>query len=731
MGAEQTQVSASFANGSPQALREQMYRYAQDLNELMDQHGQLQQRYQMAQHSLGRARLGNDLLIGNIRYGDMAYLVTDGTGTLTRASEGTEPLLGQSVKSLRGVNLLQLTPENRREDLAALLSQLSRHDNSAIVYCQLDLFNSLMALRIDHFDVLIVPLQKYDDLSFFWLLHKRLPDETDDLRALQGFDLLHASDCGLMIVDANGNICTTNPAFTRMTGYNASEVNGHNPRMLSSGRHSDDFYHSFFADLHKEGSWSGEFFNRRKNWQIYPERKTVKEVKNVTGQTLFYVAVMVDSSRRYNDTEQLSYLAYHDGITGLPNRLLLEDRLDQSLSRAQRDGDGLSLLFIDLDNFKPINDEFGQKTSDLVLQEVGKRLKCTVRNVDTAARIGGGEFVILIQGSNRKNNVEAIVSALLSALSVPVLVGEHKLLVCASIGCALYPHDGDDAATLLKNAGSAMSLAKRNVGRHFCFFDMGVEQIASASLGMDLWHAVDRGEMHVVFQPQVTEKHQLSGFEALLRWNHPTLGEVSPMTFITIAEINGTILQLGEWVLETACRQLRLLHDAGMPKLTMSVKVSPRQLRDPDFASKVSQILLTTGVAANAVELEILETAAQQCKDDEGQSLQTLSALGIKLAVDNFGTGFFNLSRLQNMPVNRLIIDRSLVNEIVTSARARAISHCFVNMSTTMGMEVVAKGVETSEQFQVLSDQGCQLIQGYFAGRPMTASDLQALIAEN
>lgn len=714
------------SESGPVAQQSQLFRYAQDLQELIDQHGKLQQRYQAVLQSQGRANLSNDLLLSSIRYGRTPYLVTDGSGVITQVNASTEPMLGESGLDLCGVPLMQLAPRNQRQRVAALLSQLANDSDAAILHCQLNLFDGKEIDSISNFDVLIVPLPAYGQLEYFWLLNSCSKDELKHDAGLQQFELLVDSKNGLLVTDADNKICAVNSAFTRITGYEASEVMGRDPSLLSAGRHDSAFYQAFWIELIEAGSWSGEFFNRRKNGQIYPDWKTVKVVKNAVGATVAYLSVFADSSHQHSETEQLSRLAYHDALTGLPNRRLLDDRMVHAISQAQRDGAGLSLLFIDLDRFKPINDDLGHEVGDRVLQEIGLRLKKSIRQCDTAARVGGDEFVVLLQSAVRPEDIETIATTLLSKLSEPIVAGEHQLLIGASIGCARYPQDGLDSVSLLKHADSAMYAAKRFGGNHFCLHEPEGDHAVLANLGLDLWRAIDRHEMHLMYQPQVTADGHLRGCEALLRWTHPTLGAVSPSTFIPIAETNGAILPLGDWVLETACLQLRQWQKAGLTDLTLSVNVSSRQLHDPEFVERVHQSLLASGVAPQALELEITETEALKCGEGGQRYLEPLRALGVKLAIDDFGTGYSSLSRLKTLTVDRLKIDQSFVRDLATSPGARAISQCFVSMGLAMGMEVVAEGVETTEQFHVLTSQGCHLIQGYLTGYPMTAAELLA-----
>ena len=709
------------------AQQSQLFRYAQDLQELIDQHGKLQQRYQAVLQSQGRSSLSNDLLLSSILHGCTPYLVTDSFGVITEVNASSEPLLGESGLDLRGLQLMQLAPRSQRKNLAALLLQLANNANdAAILQCQFNLFDGREIDSISLFDVLIIPAQNFGQIDYYWLLNACRPGASEPVVALQKFDLFKDSKHGLMATDAKNKICIVNPAFTRITGYERDDVMGRNPNLLSAGRHDGAFYKTFWSALRESGSWSGEFFNRRKDGQIYPDWRTVKAVKNAEGLTLAYLSLFIDSSHQFNETEQLSRLAYQDALTGLPNRRLLEDRMAQALSQAQREGTGLSLLFIDLDRFKPINDTLGHDVGDLALQEVARRLKKSVRQGDTAARVGGDEFVVLLQSADRAEDIKSIANTILSKLSEPIAAREHKLLLGASIGCARYPQDASDIGTLLKLADGAMYSAKRFGGNHICFYDSSGEHTALANLGLDLWHALERNEMHVLYQPQVTAAGELRGCEALLRWNHPSMGAIAPSTFVPIAETNGAILILGDWVLETACRQLRQWQEAGLSAISVSVNVSARQLGDPNFASRVHQTLLSTGVAPQSLELEITETEALRDETYSLNHLKPLRALGVKLAIDDFGTGHSSLSRLKTLPVDRLKIDQSFVHDLATCPNARAISQCFVSMGLAMSMEVVAEGVETQAQHQILTSQGCQLIQGYLTGHPMSPSDLLA-----
>lgn len=459
-------------DGQLEAMRSQLFRYAQDLQELIDQHGILQQRYQAVLQAQGRAGLNNDLLLRSIRAGGTPYLSTNRQGDITHVSLDNAAWLGPDAQSLCGLPLLDLCPHQHRASLNELLTQLaSPQRNSALELRQFEFFDGNSTDSTRCFDVLVVPIKAFDQFETLWLLHPHQPDCQDDLSIVLQFDLLQDSNKGMLIADTSGTICSTNAAFSHISGYSASEVVGHNAHMLSSGRHGISFYRTFWNELAQRGSWDGEFFNRRKNGQIYPEWKTVKAIQTAAGAFICFLSVFTDSSHQASDVEHLSHLAYHDALTGLPNRRLLEDRLKQALSNAERENAGLTLFFIDLDAFKPINDTYGHETGDLVLQEIGQRLKRSIRQGDTAARVGGDEFVVLLQKTVDAKDVKAIATTLLTHLHEPIAAAERQFSLDASIGCARYPQDGQDSLTLLKNADSAMYAAKRSIGSNFCFFD--------------------------------------------------------------------------------------------------------------------------------------------------------------------------------------------------------------------------------------------------------------------
>ncbi len=704
----------------------QLLRYAHDLTELMVQHRELQKRYQAVSNSQGYAALSNDLLLSNIRYGRIPYLLTDETGFITNVNASGVSMLGADGTALIGLHITQLAPLRELEHIGNLVSQLTGNVmNEAILQCQVRLFDGKEVDSISQFDVLVISSKRHRPVEYFWMLNENTSNSDNPLTALLDFGLLADSENGLLVTDANSRICMVNTSFTRITGYERDESMGQNSSLLAAGLHDDVFYKDFWTTLKNTGSWTGEFINRKKDGDIYPDWKTVKAVKDTTGKIYAFVGVFVDSSDATKGTELLSRMAYQDALTHLPNRRLLEDRASQALRLAKRDGTGLGFLYIDIDRFKSINDEMGHQVGDLVLQEISRRLTQSVRGSDTVARVGGDEFVVLLPTAANVQDIESIATTLLYQLCVPIVAGDHQLLVGGSIGCSRFPDDGCEVDILIKHADKAMYAAKRAGGNQFCFHDVDSYQQVFANMGSDLWLAIERNEMHLVYQPLVSGSGELRGCEALLRWTHPQMGPVAPSVFIPVAEGNGSIIQLGDWVLDTACRQLRQWKDAGLDIMTITVNVSLRQLRDPDFVNRVRRALRSAGIAPDSLELDVNEEDALQSRDGIQQYLQPLNELGVRLAVHNFGIGYSSFMRLKSLTLHRLKLNPSLVRDLATSTDARAVSQLFVSVGSAMGMEVVAAGVETLAQQQVLLNQGCQVTQGYLTGWPMTATDLQ------
>ena len=453
------------------AMQEQLLCYAADLQELMLQHSQLQRRFQVALHAQAGTSTGNDLLFNTILHANALHLVTTPDGDITLASEGADQALLGAGRTLQGQSIMALAAPTQQPDLRALLSSMASSAPSGAA----ELYTFVLQPQGSSdtslpYDALVIPIRNPYRPTICWLMQPALGVDASDLDRLKSIIAHSDLNDGVMLSDPTGMVQAANPPFCQMTGYNEDEVVGQAVKLFSSDRHPTEFYQAFWDALLYNGSWTGEFFNRRKNGQIYAEWKCIKAIKNSANETISYLSTCIDVSHRDSENEQLLQFAYHDTLTGLPNRRLLEDRMTQAIGAAKRDQKGLSVLFIDLDRFKPINDELGHDIGDLVLQEIGARLKASVRQGDTVARVGGDEFVIILRNVIDPNMAETVANTLLSKLNEPIQALGHRLTVSASIGCASYPQDGLDNSTLLKNADVAMYHAKQFKSR-FCTYD--------------------------------------------------------------------------------------------------------------------------------------------------------------------------------------------------------------------------------------------------------------------
>ncbi|NCS65901.1 MAG: PAS domain S-box protein [Hydrogenophilales bacterium CG03_land_8_20_14_0_80_62_28] len=531
---------------------------------------------------------------------------------------------------------------------------------------------------------------------------------------------------GMMVTDPRGVILRVNKAFTEITGYLAEEAVGETPRLLRSDRHDGDFYAAIWAAVGRTGAWQGEIWNRRKDGETYPGWLTITAVNGADGEVINYVGTLVDISQRKAAEDAIEKLAFFDTLTGLPNRRLLTDRLNQAMMVGARSGRGGALLFIDLDNFKAINDTLGHHKGDQLLKQVAERLVGSVREGDSVARFGGDEFVVLLENLSDKLETAAAQTRMVADKILTTLNRNYQLENCryyssSSIGAAMF--SGNDIALeeLLKQADLAMYQAKaagRNVMR---FFDSAMQTAVNtrAALEADLRQGLQRNEFCLYYQPQVDCTGHLTGVEALVRWRHPERGLVLPDTFIPLAEDTRLILPLGHWVLETACAQLAVW--ATRPesaRLTMAVNVSARQFRHPDFVEQVQAIVERTAIDPSRLKLEITESLLLDDIEDVIAKMAALKDSGIGFSLDDFGTGYSSLAYLKRLPLDQLKIDRSFVRDVLTDPNDAAIARAIMTLARSLDLSVIAEGVETEAQRDLLYESGCATYQGYLFGKP-------------
>ncbi len=535
---------------------------------------------------------------------------------------------------------------------------------------------------------------------------------------------------GIMITDPKGIIEYVNPAITEITGYSQEELIGNTPRILKSGKQGNAFYQRLWKTILQGVVFNEVVINRKKNGQFYFEEKTITPQKNTRGEIISFISSGKDITDRMEAQERLHHLAHHDSLTGLPNRILFEDRLAQAIPRARLQKQKIAILFLDMDRFKVINDSLGHNTGDIMLKEIALRLSDCVSESDTVSRFGSDEFCVILNGIATESDIPKLASKMLSDLAVPFDCEGRELFITTSIGISLFPDDGDNAQTLLKKADAAMYHSKRKGRNAFQFYTAEDEQQAIERLTLEssLRRALERHEFVLYYQPQLSlSSCQVDSYEALLRWQHPEYGLVSPIHFIPLLEETGMIINVGEWVLQTACTQEKTNQQSGQFAKKVAVNISIYQFRQKDFIQMVERTLKNTRLAPQYLELEVTEGVLIDDIDETAIKLQELHNLGISLSIDDFGTGYSSMNYLRRLPFDLLKIDRSFVNEVTTNSEDGAIAAAIIALAHSIGLEVVAEGVETTEQLQFLNKLGCDSIQGYLCSPPLPADSFNSM----
>ena len=537
-------------------------------------------------------------------------------------------------------------------------------------------------------------------------------------------------DCtreGVLVTDARGQIVHVNRAFIEITGYQVEDVMGRQPSLFKSGRHSPDFYEQMFRALNQEGEWSGEIWNRRKSGEIYPQWQTIRVIHDDQGQVSHYVAVFSDISAIKHSEHELAHLAHHDPLTDLPNRLLFTDRAEQALASAQIHKRGCALLMLDLDHFKIINDSLGHNVGDQLLKAVGERLQGLFGPGVTLARLGGDEFAVLAESCPQVVQAAALAQRIIDSMKQPFVFNGHQLFVSVSIGISLFPSDALSAEQLLRNADSALFKAKSSGREGYALYTEELTAHAQhrIEIGNELRRALDQQELRVYYQPvHDLQTSRMIGVEALVRWQHPLRGLVSPAEFIPIAERTGLIAEIDGWVMEQACRQMCQWLADGKNLSFMAVNISSRLFARHELFEQVAKVLHDTGLDPAKLELEVTESAVMDDPEVALEQLHRLRELGLSLAIDDFGTGYSSLLRLKRLPVQKLKIDQGFVAGLPWDEDDAAIVRVVIALAQSMGMQVQAEGIEQMEQARFLLNHQCDLGQGYWFGRPMLAADI-------
>ena len=541
----------------------------------------------------------------------------------------------------------------------------------------------------------------------------------------------HHSGEAIMITDHDNCIVTVNPAFTELTGYTQEEVVGKNPSMLSAGRTTREEYERMWAAISLKGYWQGEIWDRRKDGGVYPKWLSISVMRDESGEIRFHIAHFSDISAERAAEAKLHHMAHHDMLTGLSNRVSLKDRLEHALALARRESSRVALLFIDLDRFKSINDTLGHHVGDELLIAVSQRLRQCVRESDLVARLGGDEFVVMLPGLDQSAAAASVAEKIVASIGEPYLIGAHTFYTTPSVGIAIYPEDGADGESLMRNADAAMYHAKSAGRNNFQFFDAKMNELAVERLSIEhaLRHALSRDEFRLHFQPVIDIRTgRVASIEALVRWQHPERGLLAPGFFIGVAEETGLIQAIGDWVLWAACRQLADFRAAGMADVRMAINISALQMRNGNLPVLAQGIMAAYSLQAGDLIFEITESIAMEQPKETERILDQLHAMGIQLALDDFGTGYSSLSYLKLFALDTLKLDRSFVEEIGVDADGQIICDATIGLAHSLRLRLVAEGVETQEQLDYLQARGCHYVQGYLFSRPLPADQILELI---
>ncbi|MET0051111.1 MAG: EAL domain-containing protein [Candidatus Thiodiazotropha sp.] len=582
-------------------------------------------------------------------------------------------------------------------------------------------------------DITSSPLRSNSNITGAVVLFRDITQDYENrIRQKQTDTAFQNMSEAVVVTDADVRIVAVNQAFTEITGYSEAFVIGKNPSILASGMHDRAFYQSLWHSIEETGAWEGEVFNRRKNGEVYPEWINISVVRDHQNQVLSYVAVFSDITEKQKKEQRLQELAYTDQLTNLPNRTSFMRLLEQSIRHSNRVHTRLALLYLDLDHFKQINDTLGHLMGDKLLSEAAKRLKDIVREDDVLARLGGDEFIFMIETFDSDDDPARVAKKLLESLGKPFHIEDRSLYVSASIGISLYPDDGDDSISLLKNADAAMYRAKHLGRGNYSYFteDMAREAEVRFHIESDLRNALRKDKhLRMAYQPKFSLKAQkLIGCEALIRWEHFTKGLICPADFLPIAQDSGLMPAVTEFVIRQVSRQIHSWNQSGIDPGKVSINLDSQSLKRSDFTTQLLRIVQQEEVNPEQIEIEITETVILE-HSDYIDTYTELVASGFSISIDDFGTGESSLFRLKQIPANTLKVDRTFIMDIAHNNSDQAILRSIIGMAKTLGKSVLCEGVEDSEQLSVLKEIGCDEVQGYYLAKPMYADSLQQFYA--
>jgi diguanylate cyclase (GGDEF)-like protein/PAS domain S-box-containing protein len=648
-----------------------------------------------------------------------------------QVSDDAQKNLGYSLSELKQFTPADIKPSATLESVAQLFAPLLRGEMTHLFYESIHLrkdgttYPAEMRVQLTGKDQSLLMAIGLD-------ISERKMSENKLRIASIAFD----SQESIVITDANTVVLQVNKAFSEDTGYSPAEVVGKTMDMFKSGRHDDAFYAAMWESINRTGSWQGEIWDRNKNGEISPKLLTITAVKDSDGTITNYVGAHSDITERKISEEQINNLAFYDPLTNLPNRRLLMDRLHQALISSARTGRKGALLFLDLDNFKILNDTLGHEFGDLLLQQVAQRLQSCVRDGDTVARLGGDEFVVALENLSEvvldtATQTETIAEKILTSLRQPYQLNTQIYNSTASVGAVIFNNQRSSVEELMKHADIAMYQAKKDGRNTVRFFDPKMQEAINvhATIESELHKAIDDNQFTLYYQVQMDNSFHPIGAETLIRWMHPERGLVSPLQFIPLAEETGLIIPIGLWVLETACAQLKSWQqDTSSCNLTLAVNVSARQFRQVDFVPQVRALVQRYSINPMLLKLELTESLLLDDMEETISIMNTLNEIGIKFSLDDFGTGYSSLQYLKRLPLNQLKIDQSFVRDIATDDSDKAIVKTIIAIAHSLNLDVIAEGVETEEQHKFLLNSGCRHFQGYLLGKPVPIEQFDTML---
>ncbi len=656
------------------------------------------------------------------------YFRTNTEGNILRVSESVRHTIGYQVDELLGVDIRSLytDPEQRLELIELLDQEGGAIQNFHAVLNHKDGSPVWVSVNAHYYRD-----AKNNILGIEGMTRNISRHREAELQMKKMSSALEQSADLVMITDNKGIVEYVNPAFEETTGYGFSEVVGGSSNVMLSGEQSPDYYKRLWETLLSGEVYHDVMINRKKNGDLYYEDKLITPIFNEKGEIIHFVSTGRDITERMKNEERLRFMAHHDALTKLPNRILFMDRLEHSLALAKRHTRKVAVLFLDLDRFKTINDTLGHDVGDQMLIQLSERLVGSLRESDTVARLGGDEFAVLLNDIETEQDISQLAHKILRGLEQPIEVGERELFITTSIGISMFPSDGSESVSLLKHADVAMYRAKELGKNNYQFYsvDMGSRALQRLTMENSLRRALERGEFRLLYQPQINiETGKITGAEALLRWQHPDLGMVSPHDFIPILEETGLISSVGYWVFSTACQQIQAWHEMGFQSLTMSVNISGCQFYAKDFIENIASFVREHHVSPDRLELEITESTLMKNEQSTTLALTALTEMGFSIALDDFGTGYSSLSYLRRFNIDVLKVDQVFIRDVVENEDDAAITSAIIAMAQSLRLKVVAEGVETQEQLEFLKEHHCSCVQGYLFHRPLPADKMTQLL---